>query len=426
MLFNSHIGYHLEAVLFDLILVFLFFEIFFNNKRNTKNFILFGLFSGIAFIISESSIVLLIPMFILWFIEDHKFILRKDFFKYSISAIISLTPIIIYNLTHHFSNIKHLFYGTIIHKIVCRYELLKEPFVYCLDALPESKSNLLNFFIESLPKFFGYSHFSLIYYTIFILAIVYIIKNNFKSIKDNLKLIIKNKFKICNIKKELFILIFVLFYTLIYFLKGQDKIRYLFPLYIYIPLLISIAISYFSEKINQKKLKNIFLITIISLLLIISVTENLKLINPTDEIKQYNSLSTTEKVPEIVDFLNKNNIKYFYSDLFLRWQIVFESNEKIIGSCENMCYCGGEGRISKYPLYEKEVNKSKDYAIILRQDSEIHKKMESFLNKNKYITFKKEIIKDKLIYYSFSKEIRPKEIMTNCTTNEYIFPKKTD
>ena len=416
---SLHVGYHLITVIFDIILIYIFYQLFFCKKGSLRNFALFGFLSAIAFYLSDSVMVLLITFFMFWFIFDKLFFLKKPFLAYLSSFIFGSIPLIYFNLTHNFSHIKHLFSETIVHKLVCKYNLLPKV-AYCLDNWVNSeKKSLASFFTKDLPDFFGSTNFRWAYYIIFLAAFIYLVYANKKQLsKLILGIIPKKKFSVLpkDIKLELFILVYALLYIVVYYFRGMSKQRYLYGLYVWVPFIIVLFIIELKNKLTGKRLKILIPSLIIGILIIIGLIETSVLLSGN---LQYGS-SKEESVPEIINFLDSKGIKYVYTDMVLKWFLAFESNEEIIGSCDNMCFCGGEGRVSKYPAYEAAVDASDNYAYIVREGSTLNKKLVDYLTLNN-ITYKKEAVKDKLIYYSFSKEARPKDTMVNCTTNSYVF-----
>jgi hypothetical protein len=407
--FDLIIGYTF-SIICDILIINLFFEIFFNGKKTFWNFFALGILSAINFYLIDSTIVLLFTCILLWFYFDKKFILTKNFWTYVSGLFIGGLPLIYFNLTNNFANIKHLFSETPVHSLVCKLHLFPN-LVYCWNtSYADKPKDILFFLTKDLPNYFGNTAFKWIYYIIFLIAFSYILFAFRNALKEFLLRFFKTGKK--NLSKEIMIILLVIFYITTYFIRGMGKTRYLFSLYILVPFIIAyFLLNFFSSK---KRLYKVLSIIFACLLLLSGIFDNISI------FRSDYPTAKTEKVPEIVDFLSQNNIGFVYTDLNLKWEIISVSNEKIIGSCDNMCFCGGPGGVSKYPLFEKMVDESSNYAIIVRDGSTLNRKLRSYLTE-KSVLYKKQSISDKIIYYNFSKDTRPKEVMTNCTSNDLVY-----
>lgn len=275
-------GPHIESVFFDILIMFIFYEIFFSDNKCNKNkyLILFGLISGFAIFINIISLLMIFNCLLFWFIFDKMFFIRKKFCLFFSSFILGLSPFIYYNLTH---SLRALYFSA----DVPFYSKFLPFFSY--DNLYSFISKFINLFL-GLPRsfifkdflFFKSTYLSYLYYLFFISAFIYFIFKNGKSI---LKLILqifstkhfgmrKNK-----LNKEIFILFYIILFFLVY-LISDFKIYFGFSFveeyrfFIIIFLLIIIVISLFLSKLNKKIL--FFSLTILILLGLIG---NLNLIS---------------------------------------------------------------------------------------------------------------------------------------------------
>jgi 4-amino-4-deoxy-L-arabinose transferase-like glycosyltransferase len=111
------IGFHAEASLLTLVIIFCFFEIFFRknnrqfyieghfNRKTAALFALLGAFSGFAVYFDYICLVALLTMFALWLWQDIKLFSNKYFLIFSGGFLLGLSPWLVYNLTHGFSGL---------------------------------------------------------------------------------------------------------------------------------------------------------------------------------------------------------------------------------------------------------------------------------------------------------------------------------
>jgi len=411
--FTRNSSWHIFPLTLDLLLFFFFYWVFFKKQASSRNLILFGLLSAFSIWVTEFSIPLIIIFIVYWFIIDRRFIFKRSFHAYILSFVIGSLPVIIYNITHKLSNIKHLFAQSFIHKIVCEYNLFPS-LAYCLDEPVKVSKNIFLFFGNSLPSLFGESIFRFAPYLLILISISYIIHKNrqlFYSVI--LSFFRKNsaKTKDIHIPIEAAIIFYILLFAGLFYLRGADKPRYLLPAYPFFMLVIAIFIAEFSKKISNMSLKVIFLSTIILIIPLVNLNEaSLLYKRPASEIPQ---------ILQVKDVLLANNVIYVYAEYWIKWPIIFESNEQIIASCDHMCYCLGEGRKSRYPKYEEIVNNSKNFGYVVREKSEYSRRFKEYLSMNN-VSYNSERIGNFFVYYSLSKEIRP--WMINCTDNKIMHP----
>ena len=75
----DHIG-HFVGIFFSFVMMFFFYQIFFNKKITKTNFILLGIFSGFGAWVYPTPLIMLLVCFIFWFAFDKKFFLKNYFF----------------------------------------------------------------------------------------------------------------------------------------------------------------------------------------------------------------------------------------------------------------------------------------------------------------------------------------------------------
>ena len=388
---------HLDGILFSFIILFIFYEIMYNNKMNSKYSVYFGLVSGFSYWIFPTTLVMVLTCLFFLYIFNKKFFISKNFFLFILSFFIGFFPRIYYYLKP------------------APYHLHFEKYF-----LGEISSNLQHFFpaakrlfIELIPhSLFDSEHLVLAYsyYFIALIAFIAIFYLNRKSILNLLKgLIPSEKFNIKpkEISKETFILIYpVIFLAIFCFMREglTSPPHRLISIHPFIFIIISIFLVW----LWNKKFKVISLL-IILFLVSTGVYGNLILIRGADQ-----ELETTKSINNLISFLDNKNIKYVYSDSFIPLALIFVSNEKIIAYLESFGDVNPEFR---YPKYNQLVNNATKYAFVYYENSSINKIFDSYLNAFN-ISYQKQRIADKVIYYSLSKNIRPENFSTN-----YIFIK---
>ncbi|MBU1912277.1 MAG: glycosyltransferase family 39 protein [Candidatus Omnitrophica bacterium] len=109
------IGFHVESILFSVLGLFCFFEIFINepnykkylekNPRLNLLFIVFGLISGFGIYFNYEYLIMFFTVILFWFIIDKGFILKRYFYIFLSGLIIGFLPWLIYNTTHNFNGL---------------------------------------------------------------------------------------------------------------------------------------------------------------------------------------------------------------------------------------------------------------------------------------------------------------------------------
>jgi len=401
---------HDYIVIFILnIIVFYFFYKAVIEEGKPKYIILFGLTAAIAYWALEFVIPLLFVMFIFWFIKDKKFFIRKRFGIFLASFFIGEIPLIVYNIKHNFANIKQLFAGTFIHRFICEHNLLPKTVDFDGRIVEHCKIFGDTKIKSSLPEtletithsFFGEGISGYIYLSVFLISIIYIFFLNY----TNIKLIFKDLFKLKNSKieklkfVEIFVISYLLLYFLAYLLSGFSDAQHLTPVYPFLAIAMGISFNHFF--ISQKnKPYSIIGVILIALVIISSMISYISIIksNPPN----------MEDESDVIKFLDENKIKYVYTTFFIKWKLIFQSNEDIIASCESLCPCN-----YAYPLYEEIVAQQNKTALILWDSSLLDGQLKNHLVEEN-ITFNVFNINSKNIYYNLSPNVIPSDFVQHC------------
>ncbi len=267
----SQDGPHIENTFFEILIMFFFYNIFFDKKQNIKSFIFFGLASGFAIFVNPSSLIMIFTCILFWFIFDKTFFLRKNFFIFFVFFLIGLSPFIYYSLTGHLTSPEFEHGGQPLISKVLGDKLNTHRVIGITTKLK-------NLIIYDLPKSFMFKDFiffkgnllSYLYFFLFICSFIFLFYHCRKSIIKPLK---RFNIKPEKIKRETFILLYPIIFIIIYSVSsfsvdygrfGVDPYRYFLTFYIFMFIIISL----FLTKLYYKKTKfvSVFLIIILILL----------------------------------------------------------------------------------------------------------------------------------------------------------------
>ncbi len=266
-------GCHLETVFFNILVILIFFQIFFNGEKHKVNFIILGLISGFSLWFAYIFFITFLTCLLFWFILDRKLFIKKEFFIFIIFFIIGFSPWIYYNLTRNFIGLDVIkLYFTIPGKMI-------EPF-RIINNFKSLIFHKLFYFLAFTISIREKSIISILYYLIFISSFCCLLWWNRKIIKKiflSFIPFIGIKLKNEDISIELFFLIYFIISFFIYSIFNyswvlDDGTRYFVPLF---PLIILI-ITLFLDRIRESRPLVSFLI--ICFLLLAGFFGNLKLI----------------------------------------------------------------------------------------------------------------------------------------------------
>ncbi|MFH1643763.1 MAG: glycosyltransferase family 39 protein, partial [bacterium] len=247
-------GFFHESILLTLMALFIFYAIFFENKKQNKYFLALVIICGFSFYFVYLTIFSTTAIIITWFLFDKKFFLKKSFLVFIAGALIGLSPWIYYQLLNNWAGISILFMGKGFRSgqgigIEMLLGIIKKFFETILIKFPESlyfKDTILNYFY---------------YYILFFSSVVLLYYQNIKAL-------IKNQLK--NPSKELFILVYFVVFLVLFSLSNlviRNPFiwwRYLTPLYPFAFIATALAIN----KINFSQYKKMFLFGFVFFVLI--------------------------------------------------------------------------------------------------------------------------------------------------------------
>jgi len=372
-------GSHMGQILLGGSIIYLFYNIFFNNKRKFKNFALFGAVCGFALHLEFSPLVIIFVSMLFWFIFDKKFFLKKRFFIFLVFFLIGFSPSLYFNFTYDFIGYNGLIPSKFFQSSQTDNFLLASASKFSNLAttdLPDSfnsiDSNFRNgdYFEYTLYlKFLNYG-----YYLIFIISYIYLFYLNRIHILNFFRgLIPSNKFNIppTKIGKELFVLVYFVIFFIIYSVSRYnlgplgwvEGYHYIFPIYPFIFVIISLSIVKFLSKKNEIFRYSGYLVFIIAIL--IGILGNINLVEfnnwnwgNNSLYKPYNYELFAEWYGHFCNLrnlncknecnkLNDEHIPYCYRSIgrYTASKLRFNYNKKIkeceeLGDKKNYCYLG--------------------------------------------------------------------------------------
>ena len=270
------------SILLVFLIMYIFFNIFYNNRKSYWNFILLGLISGFALSFFLWNFIIILIFMLLWFSFDKKFFVKKNFLIFLAAFLVMLLPLIIHNYTHDFSSFD----------IIKLYLKTDNNLVTYKNDLP-IYSNLISLITKDIPYSFNFKDIGFVggvflnyaYYFIFIISFGFLFYKNRISFLNFIKnvFLLKNKKRI---SKEIFIIVYPIFYIIVYLFLGmtpfsQFYYTHLLPLYPFIFISIGLFVVHLYQKRNWK-LVSIFLIMFV---LFLGLKLNLDLLSPSTEEK---------------------------------------------------------------------------------------------------------------------------------------------
>lgn len=94
-------GGHAETAVFDILILFVFFELIYRIPSK-RNYSLLGFLSGFSLWYAYSNLITIISYTVAWFIRDKMFFINKKYLVYCVSFILGFTPWFIFNLRNKF------------------------------------------------------------------------------------------------------------------------------------------------------------------------------------------------------------------------------------------------------------------------------------------------------------------------------------
>jgi len=388
-------GGYLESMIFTVLIFSIMFKIFFGERTMAKwrHYALWGFLSGLAWWNSEIILSFLVTSIFIWFIHDRRFFVKVSFPIWVFFFLIGNTLTIYYNLTHDFQNVKYVF-GFLLMKGNTPFEIsgLYAYFLVKLRFISEV-------FLFTLPRFFEtdneWSYFrrisisSWFQYLILLSAMCHAICN----IRGNKALL----------NKKSSMLFFVLAHLAAYCFAnpyGPQVQRFFLLLYPYISIFTADLILSLNARRRFMRILGA------SAFVFIVLTGEISYIDSLAEESEWKDPDPTgpyiqtkgETIPRIISFLESQGIVYVHTTHYIKYRLIFESQERIIASSEFF-----HPERNFYPLYENMVREAgpKPTAVVLYRESKFVGFLQRFI-KEKGISYKRKQIGEMVVFYPFA------------------------
>ncbi|MBN1157290.1 glycosyltransferase family 39 protein [Candidatus Woesearchaeota archaeon] len=392
-----HFPYML-TLFFQITIALVFFGIIHKGRKSWRNFALFGFLCGLSLYSLELIAPFLVLCAFFWFLHDNKFFLKKSFVVFLLFLIIGLSPLIYYNATTNFANVKQFFAGTIFHKAACEFRIIPQEIDFngrtvnhCeLFSTTRRGNSPLVFISKMVPELYGRGIVGIINYGMIVLLTLFLV---IVMVKDEKGIVTLKKVKKIILKKESFIILFTVLFPFADFFSGFADTRHLLPLFPFVQIIISLAVLKIYD--SKSKIRKAFASLIIIVMIISFAIGYIQLLNDKTDYDE----------TEVIRFLNENGIKNVYTTTFIQWRLVFQSDEDIIASCNDIC-----PPPPRYPLFDAMVESSAEFAYVFIPGHLNENQLNDYLAAE-MISFKKEILGNRAIYYDFSRIVRPSEFV---------------
>ena len=345
------------SILLVFLIMYIFFNIFYNNEKGYWNFVLLGLVSGFALSFYLVNFITILTFILLWFSFDKKFFIKKNFLIFLSVFLISLSPLIVYNFNHNFDKLD----------MINLYLKIDNSLVTHKSNLP-MHSNLISLIAKDLPSSFRFNDIGFIsgvflnyaYYFIFIISFAFVFYRNRLSLFGFIKniFLLKNKKRV---SKETFFIIYPILYISAYLLLGMTPFSqfyhtHLLPIYPFI----FISIGLFTTHLYQKKDLRVFSIFLIAFVLLLGLKCNLDLL----------SLGAEEKV-DYLEACDDSGIKHYrFIGNYLRNVSLAKKECQKLGEEEwEGCYKDIGVYIVRSYLVERNIGKSIDNCMLMDEYS---------------------------------------------------------
>ncbi len=303
---------YIEIPIIGVVLFIFSFKILSSNERKSSYFFSLGLFCGLG-IWTHYLIVFYLPaIFLLLFIQDKWFWLRRTILFFLLGLIFGGLPLWVHNIYYPLISWRYLWEGA----------GGGEPFL----------SSLLDFFSNRLPELLGVVNNETQQYTIpFFSFLIYLV---FGGCLFSLFLIRgKNLFNLLKFRVNQnpgldLLLLFLLFFPFIFALSGFDSAhtsRYLQPLFSVLPILFAV----FTLRLNSVSAVLSFLFIGLTLFSNIYGTLTRVPILHRTQAKQFQEARENDQ--DLFKFLTEKNLKRIYChDYWVSARLTFDSQEDII------------------------------------------------------------------------------------------------
>jgi len=263
-------GAHPESNLFTAAIIFIFYIIFFGNRKRNVYFMIFGLTCGFALFYSYQCWVTVLVILLFWFAFDRRFMLRPQFYLFLFFLLIGFSPRFYFSddIKYAFALFRGFMAGAFNYKDVSFFSV--------------KPLRIKMFFESDLCRLFAFEHLpgfiQNVYYGVFLVSFVSLLWLMRRSIYRLILL----SFKKNDISKEGLLLAFPLVFSAVYILSGYmiwpgwQNAGYIVPFY---PFIFVIAGVSFDQMMHARNgFPKVFSTAVIGLIILSGFYENLTLI----------------------------------------------------------------------------------------------------------------------------------------------------
>jgi hypothetical protein len=360
-------------------------------------FLLFGLSCGAAYYNLEIIFPFLFTLLLFSLFWRQIFWKWKPALLIVAGFILGASPLLAYNLTHHFINFRYVF-G-------------RGP----VNDGPNLLSNLYHLITIYLPRFFVGSNIgdyinqppllAYLEYAIYLGLFVYLsikIWPQAKKLAGSLLSPAGGKRKNSPADIETLLVVYLVICPLLFSVSGnigsaETGLRYLLPLYPALAIVAARGVAWLGQ--DQNRLFNVTGMILLSALVVFGSINQMAYLGQSwiyDDVfiegqGVVHRQTSGETISKMIDFLNQRQVSRVWSTYFVQWRLLFESNEKIVASSYNLMPGADTPR---YPLYDSMVwDQGGPQAIILhREDTQLGLVLEQSTN-----GYEQEVIDDYVV-----------------------------
>lgn len=315
-----------------------FFHSYFAEKERYLFIIISGVAIGFAYYGFDYALYYLFAVVMLWILKDNIHLWKrwKSLLALMLGFLIGASPLVYYNLTHDFANIKNLLSRT------------TEPNPSPLLSALERFAGLL---YHDLPAFFSLdiddfapdisliSYFS---YGLFVLALLYILVTMARPISSLVHSFFSRRITtLASQERIIYILLLLLLYLAIYSLSsaGGKASRYLIPLCPLIPILLAWPVHHLASRYLIAAVMFISLFGIAQIYFLVQLAKDKTTV-------EWQIATHGEDIKTLAKFLLDKNLTTVMTPYEIKWKLMFESQRKIVAAS----YMFGFDREHKYNM----------------------------------------------------------------------------
>lgn len=394
-----------EIPLWGVISLYLLLLLTHEKKENLKYYFWYGIVLGLLFFAHPQAVYFIITGLIALFAADKLFFIRPRNWLIPLGFTIGTIPTWVDSYFHDWVIFKY-FFGTEIHHAP-----------HLLQRFAEGMSRFFDNFAGfwgwggAYPYTFDFYPSSLLLALLLVGAGICFLYYIYQSRQEIIALITLKNRPI----KQLLPLILALVIFLIFTTSAKSSqvgpFRYIFPLWLIIPIIIAATAT-----LPQTKTGRAAGYTFVAISLLLFSLSQVTYMKTTHEIGK--------KWQEWLTFCHEKGITHFYGDFWLVYHTNFISREKIIGSsCFPLNY-------DPYPKYREKVDQAPQppaYVFSPQYWDAAPKRARWFKRSLKYlgIRFQEETIDGHIVYYNLSEHLTPAQLVSMQLLNKVAYRNST-